>query len=131
TDVPPSSQREYRRGPMAVSALKRGEAVVWVPPRAVGERAFATEPRLLVGLAGSDGLVIQASSLDALPRLRSVRLVFDARDVNLLPAKLPPLAGARLRRALPTSWKIACSRIPSPACSRRDLSCPTVREWWP
>ncbi len=86
---------------MAVSALKRGEAVVWIPPRSVGERAFATEPRLLLGIAGPDGLVVQASSLDALPKLRSLRLVFDARDVNLLPAKLPPLAGARLRRALP------------------------------
>jgi general secretion pathway protein L len=88
---------------MAVSVLKRGEAVVWVPPRHVGERAFASEPRLLVGIAGPAGLVVQASSLDALPRLRTVRLVFDARDVNLLGAKLPPLAGARLRRALPNA----------------------------
>jgi general secretion pathway protein L len=86
---------------MAVSALKRGEAIAWIPPRSVGERAFATEPRLLIGIAGPDGLVVQASSLDALPKLRSLRLVFDARDVNILPAKLPPLAGAKLRRALP------------------------------
>ncbi|MBE0594912.1 MAG: hypothetical protein IH616_21215, partial [Gemmatimonadales bacterium] len=80
---------------MAVSALKRGEAIAWIPPRSVGERAFATEPRLLIGIAGPDGLVVQASSLDALPKLRSLRLVFDARDVNILPAKLPPLAGAK------------------------------------
>lgn len=109
---------------MAVSALKRGEAVVWVPPRAVGERAFATEPRLLVGLTGSEGLVVQASSLDALPKLRSVRLVFDARDVNLLPAKLPPLAGGRLRRALPNVLEDrllqdpqSCLFAPGPALS--------------
>lgn len=86
---------------MAISALKRGEAIVWLPPRAAGERAFATEAQLMLGLAGSDGLVVQPSSLDALPQLRTVQLVFDARDVNLLPARLPPLSGARLRRALP------------------------------
>ena len=106
---------------MAAQVLRRGQAIVWVPPRASGERAFATEPSLLAMLpiAATEKLVsgpghtmvtVQGIgsaaryarlSLDALPQLKSVTLVFDARDVTLLRAKLPPLSGARLRQALP------------------------------
>lgn len=106
---------------MAAQVLKRGQAIVWVPPRSGGERAFAGEPALLAMLpiAATEKLVsgpghtmvtVQGTgstaryariSLDALPPLKSVTLVFDARDVTLLRAKVPPLSGVRLRQALP------------------------------
>lgn len=106
---------------MAAQVLRRGQAIVWIPPRASGERAFATEPSLLAMLpiAATEKLVsgpghtmvtVQGTgsaaryariSLDALPPLKSVTLVFDARDVTLLRAKVPPLSGVRLRQALP------------------------------
>jgi general secretion pathway protein L len=38
-----------------------------------------------------------------LPSLRSVSLLFDARDVTLLRVKLPPLSGAKLRQAVPNA----------------------------
>lgn len=108
---------------MAAQVLRRGQAIVWVPPRAIGERAFATEPVLLAmlpvdvsdkvgGGANLGGVPVtvfgSAStaryvrvSLDALPALKSATLIFDARDVNLLQAVVPPLSGARLQQALP------------------------------
>ncbi|MCC7059258.1 MAG: hypothetical protein IT508_03410 [Burkholderiaceae bacterium] len=108
---------------MATQILRKGQAIVWVPPRAIGERAFATEPSLLAmlpltvsekvgGGANPGGVPVtvfgSAStaryvrvSLDALPALSSATLVFDARDVNLLQAVVPPLSGARLQQALP------------------------------
>lgn len=106
---------------MAAQVLRRGQAIVWVPPRAGGERAFATEATLLAMLPiaateklvsgpGHTAVTVQGTgsaaryarlSLDALPPLKSVTLVFDARDVTLLRAKVPPLSGARLRQALP------------------------------
>lgn len=84
---------------MAATILKRS-AVVWVPPRSIGERALASEPSLVLALPGSEGGATR-TSLEALPELRSAVLLFDARDVTLLPAMLPPLSGARLARAIP------------------------------
>jgi len=108
---------------MAAQILRKGQAIVWLPPRAIGERAFATEPVLLAmlpvavsdkvgGGANLGGLPVtvfgSAStaryvrvSLDALPVLKTATLIFDARDVNLLHAVVPPLSGARLQQALP------------------------------
>jgi general secretion pathway protein L len=104
---------------MAAQVLRKGQAIVWVPPRAVGERAFANEAVLLAMLPGAasgnrsaeapaqlgpadSGATRHARfSLEALPTLKSVTLVFDARDVTLLRATLPPLSGARLQQALP------------------------------
>lgn len=108
---------------MAAQVLRKGQAIVWVPPRAIGERAFATEPVLLAmlpvavsdkvgGGANLGGVPVtvfgSAStaryvrvSLDALPALKTATLIFDARDVNLLQAVVPPLSGARLQQALP------------------------------
>ena len=108
---------------MAAQVLRKGQAIVWVPPRSIGERAFATEPVLLAmlpvsvsdkvgGGANPGGVPVtvfgSASSaryvrvsLDAMPALRTVTLIFDARDVNLLQAEVPPLSGARLQQALP------------------------------
>lgn len=108
---------------MAAQVLRKGQAIVWVPPRAIGERAFATEPVLLAmlpvavsdkvgGAANPGGLPVtvfgSAStaryvrvSLDALPVLKTATLVFDARDVNLLQVVVPALSGARLQQALP------------------------------
>lgn len=83
--------------------LKRGEAVIWLPPRAAGERALGAEPSLQVMIADAspEGVSLRRASLETLPALRSVRLVFDPRDVTLLAARLPALAPARLQRALP------------------------------
>ena len=87
---------------MAAAVLRRGEAIVWLPPRAAGERALAAEPALLVCAGPSrDGAVVSRASLESLPPMRSVRLVLDARDVTLLRARLPALSAARLQRALP------------------------------
>lgn len=86
---------------MAPQVLKKGQAIVHVPPRAQGERAFASEPSLLVRLSAAPGSDWLRTSLDALPAVRAVTLVFDARDVTLVPAVLPPLSGARLRQAVP------------------------------
>lgn len=108
---------------MAAQVLKRGQAIVWVPPRSIGERQFAGAPVLLAmlpaGASGSAGTAPGAArptaavldgasaarcvhlSLDALPALKQVTLVFDARDVNLLRVTVPPLSAARLQRALP------------------------------
>ncbi len=108
---------------MAAQVLKRGQAVVWVPPRSVGERQFAGAPVLLAMLpaavseqvggaasaAGHPVTVFGSASnaryvrvsLDALPALKQVTLVFDARDVNLMRVTVPPLSAARLQQALP------------------------------
>ena len=86
---------------MAVSILKKHEAVIWLPPRAIGERAFASEACLVVTHATDGRTRTIRSSLDALPRVRQVTLVYDARDVTLLATRLPALSGARLRQALP------------------------------
>ncbi|MFM7567629.1 MAG: type II secretion system protein GspL, partial [Betaproteobacteria bacterium] len=87
---------------MAAAVLRRGEAIVWLPPRAAGERSLAAEPSLLV-LVGphSEHRSPTRSSLETLPPMRSVRLILDARDVTLLRARLPALPAARLQRALP------------------------------
>ena len=91
---------------MAAAFLNRSQAIVWLPPRGVGERAFATEARLLLATPGQKDADAQQGpyrrvSLDALPRLRSVVLVYDARDVTLIRAQLPNLPAARLLRAVP------------------------------
>jgi len=87
---------------MAAAVLRRGEAIVWLPPRAAGERSLAAEPSLLV-LVGplSEHRTPTRTSLETLPPMRSVRLILDARDVTLLRARLPALPSARLQRALP------------------------------
>lgn len=88
---------------MATTFLKRSHAVVWLPPRAVGERALATEARLIVQRPGGADVQTKAerASLDSMPKVRSVTLVFDARDVNLFRPKVPALSGAKLAKALP------------------------------
>lgn len=87
---------------MAATLLKRS-AVVWVPPRSIGERALVSEPSLLVGLPGAGDAAPRwtRTSIEALPAMKSAILVFDARDVTLLGVRLPPLSGVRLARALP------------------------------
>lgn len=87
---------------MAAAVLRRGEAIVWLPPRVAGERSLAGENSLLVAAGPSrDRPVIVRAGLEALPNMRSVRLIVDARDVTLLRARLPALPAARLQRALP------------------------------
>lgn len=83
--------------------MKRHESVVWLPPRSIGERAFASEPSLLALVHTPEGPRYSRLSLDAMPAVRGVRLVFDARDVTLLRVALPPLSGARLRQAVPNA----------------------------
>lgn len=86
---------------MAVATLRRGEAVVWLPPRSEGERAFGSDAHLLAIRGGSLGGGVERVSLDGLQGTSSVRLVFDARDVTLLSPVVPALSGARLAQALP------------------------------
>ena len=86
---------------MTATNIRKGESFIWLPPRSVGERAFASEARMVALLLGPDGPGYQRLSLDALPQLGSVTLLFDARDVALLRAKVPPISGAKLRAALP------------------------------
>jgi general secretion pathway protein L len=117
---------------MAAPILRRGEAVVWLPPRSDGERAFATEARLLAGIAQSDGTVRFARmSLDAMQSVRQVRLVFDPRDVSLIPAAVPALSGHRLAQALPNIVEdsllqdaAACAMVAGPptAAGRRTIA---------
>lgn len=86
---------------MAAKILRRS-ACVWIPPRSIGERAFATEAVLLALARDAEGAQRWArASLEALPAMKSVTLVFDARDVTLVPVQVPPLSGARLAQALP------------------------------
>lgn len=87
---------------MAAAPLKRGEAVVWLPARSEGERAFGTEARLLA-IRGGDLVSgrVERVSLDGLEGTNQVRLVFDPRDVVLLSPLVPALSGTRLAQALP------------------------------
>ena len=87
---------------MAAAVLRRGEAIVWLPPRVAGERSLAGEASLLVAVGASrERPPVVRASLETLPPMRSVRLIVDARDVTLLRAQLPALPAARLQRALP------------------------------
>jgi hypothetical protein len=65
---------------MAAAVLKRGEAIVWLPPRSEGERAFGTEAHLLA-IRSADGASgpVERVSLDGLSGTTQVRLVFDRR----------------------------------------------------
>lgn len=83
---------------MAATLLKH-PTLVRVPPRHVGERALAGEALLrVIGDASAEDRPV---SLEALPDVRSLTLVFDARDVTLLRVTMPPLSGKRLALAVP------------------------------
>lgn len=86
---------------MATPQLKRHQAVIWLPPRSTGERAFGSEPLLLAHVGSEPNPIVRRASLDSLEGVRQVWLIADARDVNLIEAVVPPLSGARLRQALP------------------------------
>ncbi len=81
--------------------LKRHQAVIWLPPRSAGERAFGSEALLLAHVGGEPRATLRRASLDSLEGIKQVWLVADARDVSLLDVVVPPLSGARLRQALP------------------------------
>jgi general secretion pathway protein L len=123
---------------MATALLKRGEAVVWLPPRSEGERAFGSEAHLLAIRGGdSTGGRIERVSLDGLQGTSQVRLVFDPRDVTLLSPELPALSGARLLQALPNVVEdqllqdaAACAIVPGPALDgTRRLVAVIDRAW--
>jgi general secretion pathway protein L len=87
---------------MAAAFLKRTQWVIWVPPRSIGERAFASQACLIAMQSDGTGpLNIQRLSLDALPKIRQAAIVFDARDVSLVAVQTPALAAAKLAKALP------------------------------
>lgn len=89
---------------MAATILVKRSAAVWVPPRSVGERALVNEPTMVAMVQAAEGGKSHRwarTSLEAMPAMKSVTLIFDARDVTLMPVKVPPLSGARLARALP------------------------------
>jgi general secretion pathway protein L len=123
---------------MAAAPLKRGEAVVWLPPRSEGERAFGTEARLLAirGAEGAGGR-IERVSLDGLEGASSVRLVFDPRDVVLLSPQVPALGGSRLAQALPNVVEDAllqdagaCAIVAGPSLGEgRRLVAVIDRQW--
>ena len=123
---------------MAAAPLKRGEAVVWLPPRSEGERAFGTEARLLA-IRGGDAAAsrIERVSLDGLEGASSVRLVFDPRDVVLLTPQVPALTGSRLTQALPNVVEdallqdaSACAIVAGPSLGEgRRLVAVIDREW--
>jgi general secretion pathway protein L len=92
--------------------LRRDEAIVFLPPRALGERALASGNHFVLMRAlhpgrgkRAEGEAIAPSvsrvSLETLPSLRAVYLIADARDVTVLQASLPKLPASRLARALP------------------------------
>lgn len=107
---------------MAAAPLKRGDAIVWVPPRSEGERGLGSEALLLAMRAppaGTGGY--ERVSLEALQGTSRVRLIFDARDVTLLTPLVPALSGARLAQALPNVIEesllqdvASCAVIPGP-----------------
>ncbi|MFM1991640.1 MAG: Cholera toxin secretion protein epsL [Pseudomonadota bacterium] len=123
---------------MAAAPLKRGEAVVWLPPRSEGERAFGSEARLLAIRGGelSSGRA-ERVSLDGLQGVTQLRLVFDPRDVVLLTPAVPALSGARLQQALPNVVEdallqdaSACAIVPGPGVGDgRRLVAVMDREW--
>jgi general secretion pathway protein L len=91
---------------MAGSLLKRNEWVVFIPPRGDGQNRLGPGSELLAFAPGEPDAKRLAIE-DMLPnggpgkRSRSLILLADARDVVILPAKLPPLSGRKLRLALP------------------------------
>ena len=86
---------------MASAHLKRHQAVIWLPPRSAGERAFGAEARLLAHVGVDPSPVARPASLDGREGVRQVSLIADARDVSLIEVMTPPLSGSRLRMALP------------------------------
>jgi general secretion pathway protein L len=107
---------------MATPQLKRHQAVIWLPPRSAGERAFGSEALLLAHMGGEPR--VRRASLDSMENIRQAWLIADARDVSLLDVTVPPLSGSRLRQALPNVVEefllqdvAKCLVVPGPATS--------------
>lgn len=88
---------------MAAKTLKRGEAIVWLPPRSAGESALNDGAALTVLMGGAADAQPRRMSLEALQGVRALWLVLDPRDSTVLTVSLPPLKGARLLQALPNA----------------------------
>ncbi len=123
---------------MAAKNIKKNETVIWLPPRSIGERSFASEPSLVALIHDAEGPRFTRLSLDALPAVRMATLIFDARDVTLIQIKLPPLSGAKLRQALPNAIEDRLLQDPqsclfalgpSPAGDEPRLVAVTDRSW--
>jgi general secretion pathway protein L len=82
---------------------KSKQIFIWLPPRNVGERAFASEVSLIVMAVAGGNARYYRSSIDALDAVKSATLILDARDVTLLRASLPALTGAKLAKAIPNA----------------------------
>ena len=128
---PPRQRRAARVDPGCMATpnlkLKRHQAVVWLPPRSAGERAFGSEALLLAHVGGEPRPTLRRASLDSLEGIKQVWLVADARDVSLLDVNLPPLSGARLRQALPergrgvpAAGRLQCLVVAGPGRGRRQ-----------
>jgi len=107
---------------MAGPLLKRQStatgAIAWLPPRisAVGGgHALALSDKADLILWRSPESRAEQIQLGALQGLKSLTVVFDPRDVLLVPAAVPPLSGARLEQALPNLIEDALLQDPA-AC---------------
>ena len=85
------------------SKYDRPRVYIWLPPRSVGEKAFLNDASCIVMMAASGSARYHRTSLDALDSVKSATLVLDGRDVTLLRASLPNLAGSKLAKALPNA----------------------------
>ncbi len=93
-------------------------AIAWLPPRisAVGGgHALALSDNAVLTLWRSPEAGAEQIQLGALQGLKALTVVFDPRDVLLVPAAVPPLSGARLEQALPNLIEDALLQDPS-AC---------------
>jgi general secretion pathway protein L len=88
---------------MAAKTLRRGEAIVWLPPRSGGESALRERACFTALLGGEPAGAARRLSLEALKGVRALWLVLDPRDCTLMSLVLPPLSGARLAQALPNA----------------------------
>ena len=105
-------------GPLLKRQITATGAIAWLPPRisAVGGgHALALSDKADLILWRSPEARAEQIQLGALQGLKSLTVVFDPRDVLLVPAAVPPLSGARLEQALPNVIEDALLQDPA-AC---------------
>jgi len=88
-------------GPLLRRSRPATQAVAWLPPRpsSASEALELNDSASLTIWSDANGP--RHVTLGELAGVRELALVFDARDVLLIPAEVPALSGARLEQALP------------------------------